>query len=190
MKIYFTSPIKDIDSIKPFLKEIYQIISKLGYAHADDFLSRLNNKEDFYSKLEEGGKEAHEQYFNDTINILKNADINIFECSIPSLGVGFQIEKSIAYNKPTIVLYYSKHKPHFIAGTQNEKLFIREYNDNNLSSVLEDTIDEARHASDKRFNFFISPSLLTYLEEVSTKAGITKSAFIRQLILEHKRKRK
>ncbi|OGK62747.1 hypothetical protein A2334_00835 [Candidatus Roizmanbacteria bacterium RIFOXYB2_FULL_38_10] len=190
MKIYFSAPIKSVHTVESYIKEICETISKLGHTHLDNYLKRLEDNATFYTKLDKGGKEAHEMYFSETIDNLKSSDINIFECSIPSLGIGFQVEKSLAYNKPTIVLYYKSHVPHFFTGSQTDKLFICEYHEDNVASVLTDAIEEAKHASDKRFNFFISPSLLTYLEEVSNKAGMTKSAFIRKLILEHKKKQK
>jgi len=67
---------------------------------------------------------------------------------------------------------------------------LREYTKENLAQVVSDVIEDAKHSADKRFNFFISPSLLSYLEEESKKFDMTKSAFIRRLILEHKKKGK
>ena len=188
MKIYFTAPIKGVELIENHIKEIYETIKKLGYIQIDDIVNRLNQGDDFYEKLDKGGKNTHSFYFEETITKIKSSDINIFECSIPSLGVGFQVVKSLDYNKPTIVLYQKDNLPHFLAGTQNDKFFLREYTSKNLVNVVTNTIEEAKHAADKRFNFFISPSLLSYLEEESKKFDMTKSAFIRKLIIEHKKK--
>jgi len=190
MNIYFTAPIKGIEPIEPHLRQIHKLIQTLGYSHIDNYLERLNNGKKFYDNLDKGGKEAHDRYFTETMDSLINADINIFECSIPSLGVGFQVEKSLTYNKPTVILYYTNHVPHFlVAGTVNEHLLIREYNEKNIADVLQEVIEQAKQISDKRFNFFISPSLLGFLDEESSKRGITKSAFIRQLILEDRKKK-
>ncbi|PIV08749.1 hypothetical protein COS52_01060 [Candidatus Roizmanbacteria bacterium CG03_land_8_20_14_0_80_39_12] len=190
MKIYFTSPIRGIDQIEDHVRAIYEVIKKLNYVHVDNVIARLDQGRSFYDKLDKGGKITHSSYFDETIDRIKMADINVFECSVPSLGVGFQIEKSIDYNKPTIVLYLKGNIPHFLAGTQNDKLFLREYTKENLAQVVSDVIEDAKHSADKRFNFFISPSLLSYIEEESKKFDMTKSAFIRRLILEHKKKGK
>lgn len=188
MKIYFTSPIRGIDQIEDHVRAIYRAIKKLNYVHVDNVITRLDQGRSFYDELDKGGKITHSSYFDETISKLKTADINIFECTVPSLGIGFQIEKSLDYNKPTIVLYLKNNTPHFLAGTQNDKLFLREYTKENLTQVVSDVIEDAKHSADKRFNFFISPSLLTYLEEESKKFDMTKSAFIRKLILDHKKK--
>ena len=190
MKIYFTAPIKGIEDVEKNIRNIHEIIRKLGYTHVDNIINRLDQGNSFYEKLDKGGANTHSTYFEETINKIKEADINIFECSIPSLGVGFQIEKSLDYNKPTIVLYFKKNTPHFLTGTQNDKLFLKEYSVENLNQVVKDAIEEAKHATDKRFNFFISPSLLSYLEEESKRFDMTKSAFIRKLILDHKKRAK
>lgn len=187
MRIYFTAPIKRVEVFKDKIKAIQKTIINLGYKNLDDIASRLDDAS-FYEKLDKGGNKAHEDFYNQTITFVKTADVNVFECSVPSLGVGYQVEKSLAFSKPTIVLYYNNYIPHFLKGTQHDKLFVQQYNDTNLSSVLKTTIETARSAADKRFNFFISPSQLTYINEEARKLGLTKSSFIRQLILEHKRK--
>jgi predicted DNA binding CopG/RHH family protein len=51
-------------------------------------------------------------------------------------------------------------------------------------------LDHAREKRDKRFNFFISPKLLEFLEKTSNGDGITKSKYIRNLIVEHMRQNK
>ena len=188
MKIYFTAPIKGVDHVEKHIRTIYEAIKKLGYTHIGNIVDRLNQGGSFYEKLDKGGITTHSSYFEDTINKIKTADINVFEGSIPSLGVGFQVERSLDYNKPTIVLYLKEGTPHFLAGTHNDKLLLKEYTKDNLTQVVHEALEEAKHVADKRFNFFISPSLLSFLEEESKKFDMTKSAFIRKLILEHKKR--
>lgn len=190
MKVYFTSPIRGIGHVEEYIRIIYETIKKLNGVHVDNIINRLDQGRSFYDKLDTGGKNAHSSYFDETINKIKRAEITMFECTIPSLGIGFQIQKSLDCNKPTIVLYFKGNVPHFLAGTQNDKLFLREYTKENILQVVSDAIEEAKHAADKRFNFFISPSLLSYLEEEAKKSDMTKSAFIRKLILEHKKRSK
>lgn len=189
MKVFFSSPIQGIDSVEKFIRAIDRQLKDLGYENIDNLMERLDDG-DYYETLNKGGKKAHEDFFTKTISGIKLADLTIFECTIPSLGIGFQVEKSIEYNKPTVVLYLTGNLPHFISGIQSDKLLVYEYSADNLNSVINKALIAARQVTDKRFNFFISPSLLNYLEEESTKQGITKSAFIRHLILEHKKRKK
>lgn len=189
MKIFFSSPIRGVDEVKKYIDEIDKTILALGHKRLDNIMERISDA-NFYNKLDKGGKEAHQDFFEKTIKGIKDADVTIFECSTPSLGIGFQIEKSLDYNKPTIILYYRDNIPHFISGTDHDKLLIYGYDEKTVGKVVTNALEEAKHASDKRFNFFISPSLLSYLEEESTRHGLTKSSFIRGLLLEHQRKNK
>lgn len=187
MKIYFAASVR---GYSVYANE-YKAVEAALKAVKCTLISSSYEKEEvkkFYSGLETGGSKAQNEYFNQTIETLKSSDINVFECTSPSLGIGFQVEKSLEYNKPTVILYFKGHIPHFFAGTDNEKMILREYTVETAKSVIESSIEDAKHMADKRFNFFISPSLLTYLENASKKKGITKSTFIRNLILEHMKK--
>ncbi|MFZ2206921.1 MAG: hypothetical protein WA061_06295 [Microgenomates group bacterium] len=189
MKVYFAASVRGFS----FYSQEYKAIEDGLRGVKCNLTTASYEKEEvkrFYDNLENGGLKAQNEYFNNTIETIKNSDVNIFECSSPSLGIGFQVERSLEYNKPTIILYLKGHVPHFFAGTDNEKMLLKEYTVSTAKEVVESSIEEANHIADKRFNFFISPSLLTYLENTSKKMGITKSTFIRSLIVEHMRKSK
>ncbi len=189
MQIYFAASVRGYS----FYSSEYKAIIAALKSTKCNLISASYEKEEikkFYNNLENGGLKIQNEYFNHTIELIKSCDINIFECSSPSLGVGFQVERSLEYNKPTVILYLKDHLPHFFIGSNNDKLLLREYMTSTAKSVVESCIEEAKHLTDKRFNFFISPSLLTYLESASKKLSITKSTFIRNLILDHMRKTK
>ncbi len=187
MKAYFAASFRGLKYYLRYYKQIYQAIDQCGAKHLEKSLLHLT-EEDAYRNLEKGGVKAHIDFYNKIIDYIKTADINIFDCSMPSLGIGFQVEKSLEFNKPTIVLYLSGHTPHFMAGTKDEKLLLKEYSDKNIASVVTKAIEEARNLTDKRFNFFVSPAMLAYLERISKKKYVTKSALIRDLINNYMKK--
>lgn len=189
MKIYFAASVRGYSHYREEYKSIQSTLNSLNQKLTSSFYKEDEAKQ-FYDKLEMGGSKAYNDFFNETIDTIKNSDINVFECTMPSLGIGFQVEKSLEFNKPTIVLYLKGHIPHFFAGTENEKMLLKEYTAENIEKILTQAINDARHLADKRFNFFISPFLLTYLETTSKKEGITKSTFIRNLIHDHMKKKK
>lgn len=189
MKIFFTASQRGKEKYDDNFKAIVDCITALGHQNLDDRM--LNSTvAGFYGKMKTDGQAAYQKLFNENVQFIKKADINIFECSWQSFSVGYMVQKSVELNKPTIVLYVdnSPHPPYFILGANDEKLILKSYNLENLKTVLKDAIEKASTLADKRFNFFISPSLLTYLNENSRKQGITKSTFIRNLILEYRRK--
>jgi len=187
MKVFFTASQKGKDKYESYYIQIFNLLKKKGFTHVDSEIISQNSAE-FYKNLEEKGSKGNVELYEKNINNIKTADINVFECSFNSLSVGFMVEKSLELNKPTIVLFVSKQKPFFLEGIQDEKLITGSYDLDTLDSVLSEVMDKAANLRDKRFNFFISPSLLEYLELASKQEGITKSTFIRNLLINHKRK--
>jgi hypothetical protein len=187
MKVYFAASFRGIKYYSKFYSGIYNSLEALGAKHLEKTLIH-KDEEHAYRNLEKGGVEAYTQFFNQTIKHIKTADVNVFDSTMPSLGIGFQVEKSLEFNKPTVVLYLKGHLPHFIAGTNSDKLILMEYDEKTLEDVVKKAVNSARVIADKRFNFFISPSYLTYLERISQKKGLTKSAFIRQLLHDYMKK--
>jgi hypothetical protein len=182
------APMRAKANDKEYYSKIYAAIEKLQYKLIDKYLIEQDVDEHYKRFEDKSGKYYHE-FYDRTIENIKSADINVFECSFPSLGIGYQVEKSLQLNKPTIVLYKEGQAPHFLLGIDEDKLILKVISDGaDVSKTLESAVNEARHQADKRFNFFISPSLLTYLEKISKKNNITKSTFIRNLILDHKKK--
>ena len=114
----------------------------------------------------------------------------MLECSNASLGIGYLVNKSIEFNKPTVILFRDGHTPYLLAGISDDKVILKKVKDGSVLSSLKVALEEAKQVADKRFNFFISPQLLSYLEEVSKQQGITKSTFIRGLIRDHMKKHK
>ena len=189
MKVIFTASLRGKKYFESQYKALFQEIEKLGYEHmADDLVNPSSNQ--VYVDIKQGGREANIALYKKKIEDIQKADICVFECSTHSLSVGFIVQKALALNKPTIVLYYKDNAPDFLAGVDDDKLIVKSYNDDNIHDALKQAFEEAQSQRDKRFNFFISPSLLTYLEDASKKQGVTKSTFIRNLILEFKRRSK
>lgn len=189
MKIFFAGSHRGKKEFGTYYQKIHDVIANLGHKHVESsFLQQT--PEEFYTKLDQGGRNAHITFYEHNMKKIKEADINIFDCSLHSLSIGFQIEKSLEYNKPTIVLYYDNNVPYFLDGINNEKMIVKSYSKSNIEKVVEQAIELSKNLCEKRFNFFISPMLLTYLNKVSAELGITKSTFIRNLIIEHKKKRK
>ncbi len=162
------------------------MIEKMGAKNLDDEILKLSRN--YYETIQKQGRTAFVDLYKRKIKALQQADICIFEGSIPSLSIGYLIEKALDFNKPTIIFYYKDNTPEFISGIDEEKIILKQYFDDTLPKAFESAMEEAKHLQDKRFNFFISPDLLTYLEKASREEEITKSTFIRNLILQHKKR--
>lgn len=172
-----------------YINGMYDEVKKLGYDHVNDEV-KTHKIRDILNAASAGQKYSQEEY-NQSITTLvddiNKAEICIFEVSFQSLGAGYLVDKSLDYSKPTIVLYLEGHKPHILSVVDDEKLVVRSYNEKNYKKVLKEALNFAREKRDKRFNFFLSPKLLNYLEQASNSRGITKSKLLRDMIVHHMR---
>jgi hypothetical protein len=169
------------------LGDLYKEIKNLGYAHTSNLITLSS---DTFETEMGHGKEAMSGFYKNMVDSMNEADICVFEASVSSSGVGFLIDRALSSSKPTIILYYKELKSFLLPGVNDEKMGIYVYDENNYPEILKEAFEKAENLRDKRFNFFINPQLLEYLETVSKNKGMTKSQFIRSLILEHKKKKK
>jgi hypothetical protein len=187
MKVFFTASHRGKKYFEENYQKIHQIIESLGNQLLEDDILVVPELK-FYQELNIGGEKAVKQLYEKKIKCIQEADTCVFEASIPSVSIGYQVRKSLELNKPTAVLYFKNNPPHFLLGAEEEKLIFRSYTEHNLKQIVEEILTEANKMRDKRFNFFIGTDLLNYLEETSKNMKITKSTFIRNLILDHKKK--
>lgn len=184
MKVFFVSTPRADKVIGPMLQKLYKEIAVLGYAHTSDLTDVPSV--DFETKMKK--KEAIGEFYKQMVESIEKADICVFEATISSSGVGYLIDRALSNSKPTIVLFYKEFKSYLLPGIDNEKMGIYAYDENNYKKVLSQAFELAKNLRDKRFNFFISPQQLEYLEKASTENGLTKSQFIRSLLSSHKKK--
>lgn len=187
MKVYFTSTQRAKDEYLDYLKKIYSEIQGAGYQMIDDDLF-TTSKNEFFTKMEKSDRKFYEDFYKTKMKYLHQADICVFESTVHSLSMGFFIQKALELNKPTILLHYKEYAPFFLIGSNDDKLIIKSYTEKNIKKVVREALEIARERRDKRFNFFISPKLLDYLEKSSHDEGVTKSKFIRNLIVNKMRK--
>lgn len=184
MKVFLISTPIGENILGDLYKKLYDELEHLGYAHVSNYIN--THSKDFVELMEKG-KEEQKKFYNEMVDSINKADICIFEASTPSFGVGYLIQHALTNSKPTIVLFYKNFKSYLLPGIDDEKLMVKTYDENNYKKVLKNALDQAREKRDKRFNFFLSPKLLNYLEVVSTEQGVTKSKILRDLIVEHMR---
>ncbi len=193
MKVLIAASARGKSKFEEYYRRIYNHVEKLGNKNLDDFIIRAE-PEKFYASIRKGneGRKKFEEAFTDALTKIRYADVNIFECTEQSFSIGYLVQKSIETNKPTIVFYLEDEEnyppSYFLLKSNDEKLIVKSYNKDNLEKVIEESLKKATAVADKRFNFFLSPFQLSFLNEAAREQGITKSTFIRNLILEHRRK--
>jgi hypothetical protein len=183
MKIYFGVPLAGQNQFGKLYLKIYHLLEDWAYIHLNDEILKVNVKE--WIRRICSDKESVLKRSSSHIEAMQQADICIFEASFPAVGLGFMIQRAIGNNKSTIVLYYKNNSPNFLMGIDDENLIIKSYNERNLVKVLKEAIEEAKQKRYRRFNFFITPKLIEYIETESKKEGVAKSKFMRDIIVKH-----
>jgi hypothetical protein len=173
MKVFFIAYLRSPENYFNYYKKIHQLVSEFGFQHVDDFVVKTDPK-----KFLKGAG----SYQNFVRNI-KATDIMVSEISTHSLSMGFLMHEALGHGKPVIALYHEGHDPYYVENLEDDKLQLIEYNSSNLRSRLEKALDLAKKQVDIRFNFFIPPEIIVYLDWLSSEYRISKSTYIRNLIL-------
>lgn len=176
MKIFFTGSPRALKTHKESHLKIYNAIEKKG-KHLSELV--INADPDNFYKAEYENVVKH---YHDTIVNLKKADVIVAEVSMHSMSMGFLVNKALELSKPVIALYRSGHEPFFLTGIDDTLLQIIEYNDLDVEEKVTDALDYASSQQDTRFNFFVSPKHINFLDWIAKNKKIPRSVFLRRLI--------
>ena len=176
MKIYFTASARGKNLYGESYKKIFYLIEKLGHKNLDDLVLKIDPKE-FYL----GDQRDRENLYNRAMIKIRNADMVVLEVSIPSLSMGFVMEKSLARGKPVVALYSDGLNPYFADGIRDKRLQVLPYTLGDISDTLKFAIEEAEELMESRFTMILSPEEKKYLDKIA-KTGKTRSEYIRDLI--------
>lgn len=179
MKVCFVASIKNKDSNLKYYEEIIKVLKESGdkvfYDHVMD-----NSQANLDSLSEDKKVQFHKR----VIDQIKKSDLVVAEITSQSLSVGFLISMALDLSKPTILLYRGSSKPNIISTLEeSDKLIVESYLENDdIERVLVGALNKAKGKSDVRFNFFVSPKILAYLDWVAQKRMVPRSVFLRNLI--------
>ncbi len=177
MKVYFGSSPRIKEKYPQAIKEIYGLIKKLGFRHTSDFIAEVEPKK--YYKL---GPEELNALHQKTLASIKKAEICVFEASLQDLSVGFLINFSLDLGKTVVVLSQGQEEPSLLHHVKEDKLIFVTYTPGNLAEKLKGALEQAKGQSDIRFNFFVTPQILSYLNWLSGHKRVPRAVYLRTLI--------
>ena len=187
MQVYFIASSRLVDKNKEAYGQMYKTIAADNKMVSDKVLKWIKKGT---IDLKKADLETKKQNYNETLKDIAKADIVVMEVSAHSMSMGYILSKTLELNKPVVALYRSDAQPIFIVGINDPKLILREYTPDNMEKVIVDSLKEAKGVIDMRFNFFVSPKILNYLDWVGQKRMIPKSVFLRNLIEREMKKEK
>ena len=176
MKIYFTAPLNGSEDLKEEYQSIVDSLENLGHKVYVDQKLKID-----LEKVSQDRSSAVKIY-RKLSRALKSSELLVAEVSYPSLSVGHEISLALEFNKSVIALYRGEKAPRFLDAIPNERLQVIRYEQKDLKKLLKRAIKRGLEKVDVRFNFFITPQLLSYLDWLATKKRIPRSVYIRGLI--------
>jgi 2'-deoxynucleoside 5'-phosphate N-hydrolase len=179
MKIFFVASPRAASKKPELFNNLYKAISRSG-SHISDMVVgwAKGNVNSFY----EGTHKERIEHYKRTMNYVKKSDLVIVEVSEHSMSMGYIVNKALEMNKPVIALYEKGNEPYFFGGIEETKVQKVEYDAWDLDKVVGEVIENSKNSIDVRFNFFVSPKILNYLDWVAQKRMIPRSVFLRNLI--------
>lgn len=113
------------------------------------------------------------------------ADAVIMEVSNESFQLGHETTLTLMNKKP--ILCVSLHED-FSKRISHDYFFGAQYNEKNIKSIIQDFLTHVKDLSlSKRFNLFLYPRQIEYLENTAKKNKMNMSEYIRFLINSDKR---
>ncbi len=108
------------------------------------------------------------------------ADAVVIEISNEDFQLGHEATLAIQAKKPVLCL--SIHE-NFSEKINNRYFFAAKYNEDTVDEIIETFIKRAqKNILSQRFNLFLSPSQIQYLEKNATERKMNKSEYLRALI--------
>lgn len=178
MKIYFTAAISLKDKYGENYTKIINLLKGMGHDVIHEHISNIE-----MSDIHKATEKEQKEYYIKVQNWIKKADAVVAELSFPStLNVGHEVSTAIELNKPVIGLYLKDKASSFFKGIQNERFLYSQYSIDNLNEVIEESLDYASSQQDTRFNFFVSPKHINFLDWIAQNKKIPRSVYLRRLI--------
>jgi hypothetical protein len=180
MKVYFCAAVSQKQRYGETYKKIVTALEKLGHSVQHDHITGDGKN---LETIKDDTDEQVVAYYKQALRWISRAELVVVEASFPStLNVGHEITLALEKGKVVIVLYEKGHGSLFMHGMNSDKLIMVEYNHDNLAQLLEDSIEFAKESADTRFNFFISPRHINYLDWIAKTRKVPRSVYLRELI--------
>lgn len=189
MKIYFTASIYQSNNFGENYKLINSTLKNLGYDVISDHIIGVELNE-----ISTGAEEDRRAFYKKVVKWIKDCNILVAEVSFPSsVNIGHEITLGLENEKPVLALYQKGFNPIFLEGNTNEKFILIEYDPTNpkeLERIIKSSLKKLIKATDIRFNFFISPEIVRYLDWVAKVKRVPRSVYLRDLIEDDMKKHK
>jgi len=191
MRVYFTISSEGVKRKKEICRKIINQIEKLSCKLSLDWIKLATDEKEPLK----GRRANPAEIFKENLSALTKAEACIFETSIVSWGVVYQITYAITKKIPTLCLFDKELKAseisNMLPGIRSKYLFLEQYEgDKYLEDKIKDFVSKVEKSIlvkvEKsilvKFNFIATKEIKNYIEWVAKKKNISKSEFLRDAI--------
>jgi hypothetical protein len=183
MKIYFAASVSGKKYYLENYKKIVEVLRKLGHKviYPKTFFDTDFTHKQAVLNMEKRVKieKLHKQIARDKLR----SDLVVIEGSYKSFALGQEINYALRVGKPVLVLYL-QNKPHILLNEAGDRVLISQYNLENLEEVIRDAIDYLKIDEMKRFTMLVPGKIIDHLDRFCREKEISKSEYIRKLIID------
>lgn len=180
MKIFLSASIYGKQHLEDSCKKIVSLVEKSGNTMVADHILKTTNEQ-----MAAWNKEQDLEFHHKVMEGIRSSDALFAEISHSSTSVGYLISLAAQAGKPVVCFYNGQQKPHLFTTLEesNDKFVVAEYKSlSDLDQLVPEMIDFVHEGQDTRFNFFVTPKHINYLNWVSKTRRIPRSVFLRKLI--------
>ena len=180
MHIFFSTSVYGKADPDQNSQAIVAAVEKAGHTIEADHIFSVTPEE-----MASWTEEQDLAYHKKVLERIKKADALFAEVSKPSTSVGYLIATAVQAGKPVVVFYSGNQEPHLFKSLEklNDRFQVVRYSTiEELDDEVPYMIDFIESSQDVRFNFFVSPSISSYLDWVSKTKKIPRSVYLRRLI--------
>lgn len=183
MRVYFTISSEGVKRKKEICRKIINQIEKLSCKLSLDWIKLATDEKEPLK----GRRANPAEIFKENLSALTKAEACIFETSIVSWGVVYQITYAITKKIPTLCLFDKELKAseisNMLPGIRSKYLFLEQYEgDKYLEDKIKDFVSKVEKSILVKFNFIATKEIKNYIECVAKKKNISKSEFLRDAI--------
>ncbi len=186
MKVYFACSSTDLDKYISHYLAIVNYIISLGFKISCNWLSKVSEE----MKNPEYDPKKHvltkKETQNEGIRSIKESNVLIADVSIPSTSVGYQIFMAIEQGLPVLCLYSLdfglKTPPQVVRSIDSPQLKISSYSGQGYRTAIELFLNQRQRHELVKFNFVATKGIVDYLDWLSKRQKLTRSAALRSEI--------
>ncbi len=177
MKIYFVASISGKKIYTENYKKIVKELEHLGHKVISDHILGVNSLDLNRESPEDRIK--HNKQLN---KWLSSIDVVVAEVSYPSVSVGYELAIALEKGKPVLALHVAEKTPVALVGEPSDRFMMEPYTLDDISRDLKLLLEQLADQMDVRFNFFVSPKIVSYLDWIAKKRRMPRAVYLRRLI--------